>query len=54
MNKRNLFVLLPMLAIGACAQPETNQDMKPQAMEATTSSEMAVSKTVMLNVTGAT
>ncbi|MCP4092823.1 MAG: hypothetical protein GY747_05170 [Planctomycetes bacterium] len=54
MNKRNLFVLLPVLAVGACAQPETNQDMKPQITDSTTSSEVAVSKTVMLNVTGAT
>jgi len=54
MNKQNLFVLLPVLAIGACAQPETNRDMNTQAAEATTSSQMAVSTTVMLHITGAT
>jgi len=53
MNKRNLFVLLPMMAIGACAQPESAQDTPQVGRETTTITEAAVTQTVVLDITGA-
>jgi uncharacterized lipoprotein YajG len=53
MNKQSLLVLLPVLAFGACAQPETVTE-KPVTVDMTVeTAEVAVNQTVVLAITGA-
>ncbi len=53
MNKQSLLVLLPVLALGACAQPETTADSASAADVAVAKAEAAVSQTVVLSISGA-
>lgn len=53
MNKQSLLVLLPVLAFGACAQPEPATETPVTVDMAVETVEAAVNQTVVLAITGA-
>jgi|FLOH01.1.fsa_nt_gi hypothetical protein len=54
MNKHSLLVLLPVLALGACAQPQSAAEPSRAADMAAPQAEAPVSHTVVLAIKGAT